>query len=495
MPSMRLASSIILTRGPETDPEVYLVERSPKLRFFGGYWAFPGGTIMEEDYHKDADSVDAAFTRCALRELFEETGILVSPLKHQLSDEDKKQLRNELIQGASLDGWGQLLNAEPLVLDTFKPVCSITTPSSSPVRYETQFMQVQMPDGEEPTIEIGELVAGRFYRPSEAVDAWISGDILIAPPVLFLLRLLAEHDFPTFRKTADIITQGFENGVLHPMHFTPGIFTAPLKTPTLPPATTTNTLLVGNETIFVIDPATPEQDEQLRLFAKMNELIKDGKKFEAILLTHHHVDHIGAVNAVSQKYHLPVRAHPLTYDRIPNGFHPGEPLNEGDKIDLGTSPDGQAGWHLSVIHTPGHADDHLCFMDSRYHAAIVGDMLSTISTILIDPPEGHMHTYIRSLERLLDYPIKMLYPAHGPTHRDGHEVIRYFLKHRQEREQTIIDTLESEPQTLGELLPTVYSDVTQSTYPIASRSLLAGLIKLEEDGVCVKNQRGWSLRT
>ena len=66
---------------------------------------------------------------------------------------------------------------------------------------------------------------------------------------------------------------------------------------------------------------------------------------------------------------------------------------DGDRLELGTAPDGSRDWHLKVVHTPGHAVDHLCFIDSRYHAAIVGDMLSTVSTIIIDPPEGHMGTY------------------------------------------------------------------------------------------------------
>ena len=133
----------------------------------------------------------------------------------------------------------------------------------------------------------------------------------------------------------------------------------------------------------------------------MDDLINEGGRFQAILLTHHHRDHVGAVNAVSQRYRLPLRAHEETYRRIDAGFIPGEPLTDGDRLELGTAPDGSGDWHLNVLHTPGHAVDHLCFIDSRYHAAIVGDMLSTVSTIVIDPPEGHMHTYLDSLNRLL----------------------------------------------------------------------------------------------
>ena len=64
----------------------------------------------------------------------------------------------------------------------------------------------------------------------------------------------------------------------------------------------------------------------------------------------------------------------------------------------------------------------------------------------------------------------------------GTSLIRYFLKHRQDRENTIKSTLTAAPRSIDQLLPEVYADVSESVYPIASRALLAGLIKLEEDG-------------
>lgn len=493
MPSVRLASSVILTRGPEKEPEIFLVRRAPQLRFMGGYWAFPGGTIMQEDYLTGNDPIDMAFAHCALRELFEETGVLAGDLNEHLDSRERTRLRKALLGSSSLHDWLQLLLAAPAAFEAMTPVCNITTPPFSPVLYRTRFMHAPLPDGEEPAIEPGELVEGRFYKPAEAVGSWKRGEMLIAPPNLFLLQLMARHDLSTFKKEADIAAKRFAGGALHPVYFSPGIFMAPLKTPTLPPATTTNTLIIGTDTLYVIEPATPEEDEQAALFAKMDELIGEGKRFEAILLTHHHIDHVGAVNAVSQRYNLPVRAHPLTYDRISEGFHHGEPLHDGDTIELGTAPDGCPDWHLSVIHTPGHAVDHLCYYDSHYQSAIVGDMLSTVSTILIDPPDGHMRTYLDSLKRLGDYPIKTLYPSHGPVHNDGQTLVQEFLEHRQQRENRVIEALDREPQTLDELLPKVYSDVPDAALPIASRSLLAGLIKLEEDGLCEKSRHGWLL--
>lgn len=493
MSAIRLASAVILSRGADDDPEIYLALRAPELNFFGGYWVFPGGNLNRQiDYHQPDDTEELALLRCAVREILEEIDILSSSLGRHFSREEKQGLKKILTE--SPGKWQQFLAGFGHDFKLISPVFRITTPPFFPTRFDTQFMHVRALDEELPEIDNFELIDGRFMKAQTAIDAWQSGEMEIAPPVLFLLRLLAEHGLAAFRSHAQKASAQLEQGCLHRVYFSPGIFMAPLMTPTLPPATTTNTLIVGCDRLSVIDPATPDAMEQKRLFDEMDTLLEQGKRFEAILLTHHHIDHVGAVNAVSQRYQLPVRAHEECYRRIESGYLRGAALREGDRIELGNAPDGSPDWHLSVLHTPGHAVDHLCYLESRYQAAIVGDMLSTISTILIDPPEGHMRTYLEQLRRLLSFPIKTLYPAHGPAHRDGAALIRQFLEHRQQREQTVIDALGETPQSIDELLPKIYDDVPESVYPVASRSLLAGLIKLEEDGVSESRNGAWKLR-
>jgi len=492
MSKTRLASAVILTRGTDKEPEVFLVKRAPQLRFMGGYWAFPGGTLSEYDYLPGDESEDRTFIRCAMRELFEETGILPGDAGLEADIEIRNRARQELLQkDSSFDAWLRLVNGKAVPEGEFSYICSITTPPISPVRYQTRFLHVMSNCDTEPSIISGELIDGRFFRPADAVAAWERGEMEIAPPNLFLLRLMSSYNFPEFKKQAAIKTKEFSDGALHPVYFSPGIFMAPLKTPTLPPATTTNVYMAGTNILYLIDPATPYAEEQERLFAKMDELIDEGKQFASILLTHHHIDHVGAVTAASRRYQLPVRAHESTYKRIPEGFLPGEPLKEGDRIELGFAPDGTADWHLQVLYTPGHASDHLCFFESRYHALIAGDMLSTLSTIVIDPPDGHMRTYLESLHRLLELPIKKLYPAHGPIHDHGEKLIGKYIEHRREREQAIIRALGDKPRSLEQLLPKVYDDVDEGLLPVASRSLLAGLIKLEEDKACRKIGEKW----
>ena len=493
MAKSRLAAAIVITRGSGQETEVFLVQRNPELRFLGGYWAFPGGTVISDDYHPGDNETADPLMLCAARELFEETGLLTSGISDRLSLSERTRIRNELLESTSASNWLSIIDSAGPDYSELSPICSLVTPPFAPVVYDTRFFHLSLADEMEPDVVPGELVNSGFFKPGQAVDKWRSGEIDIAPPVLFLLTLMQEMGFPEFRSTAENYAYRFSKGELLPVYFVPGIFIAPLKTPTLPPATTTNTLIVGNDQLYLVEPATPDQLEQQRLFARMDEMIAAGKKFKAILLTHHHADHVGAVTAASRRYNLPVRAHPLTYERIKAGFIKGEPLHDGDRIELGRSPDGSPDWRLTVIHTPGHADDHLCYLDNRYHSAIVGDMLSTVSTILIDPPEGHMRTYLNSLERLLEYPLKTVFPSHGPVHRDGQALIRNFLDHRREREHKIIKALDTIGQSLEAMLPVVYDDIGEASHAIASRSLLAGLIKLAEDGVCIHGNNGWKL--
>ena len=488
---IKLAASVILARGPVDDPEVYLARRAPELKFFGGFWVFPGGNVSRIDYHEEDDPEELALQRCAVREILEETDVLCATLGKEYSREQKQTLKQQIKDAP--EQWQQFLAQFDTGFALVTPLYRITTPPFFPVRFDTRFMYVRCPENETPVVDNYELVEGRFVKPREVVDAWDRGKMEIAPPVLFLLRLMATGGLEAFFDRARLETERLAQGALHSVYFSPGIFTAPLSTPTLPPATTTNTMIAGADKLYIIDPATPDPAEQQRLFNRMDEMMGEGKTFEAILLTHHHIDHVGAVNAVSRRYRLPVRAHEETYHRIDSGHIKGKPLKDGDRLELGTAPDGTGDWHLKVIHTPGHAVDHLCYIDSRYHAAIVGDMLSTVSTILIDPPDGHLRTYLDSLNRLLSIPMRALYPAHGPPHRDGHSLIRYFLKHRQERENAIKSALTGAPQSIDRLLPEVYADVSESVYPIASRSLLAGLIKLEEDGFSKQQGVGWLL--
>src|SRR4026207_2529920 len=94
--SRRTAAALLLTRGEGSALTVYLGERSPELRYFGGYWALPGGTVADED--RTAGDESSARQACAHRELFEELGLLRHTLPAQRAGREVlRPLRAQLL--------------------------------------------------------------------------------------------------------------------------------------------------------------------------------------------------------------------------------------------------------------------------------------------------------------------------------------------------------------------------------------------------------------
>ena len=493
--SRRIAATLLLTRGDGPDLEIFVAARAPQLVFFGGYLALPGGTLEPEDGDPELDR-DATIQACGRRELFEETGLLLCDLDDSAGQPERlaaarqelvdREARRSTPKGES--AYARLVGDAPTPAP-LRHLCRVVTPAFAPVRYDTEFLHVPIErctmgtKGTAPDIWPGELTEGRWWKPESLLESWRKGEVLLVPPLVILCEhLAAAADFEAFCSDIAVTTDNFAKGHLHRVRFTPGIVLAPLQTPTLPPATTTNCYLVGNEQLWIVDPGSPEPEEQQRLLRLLDELVDEGAKLAGILATHHHPDHTGGITALSQARNLPVRGHPLTLERLPAGSQLGEPLEDGDCVPLGRAPDGTDGWHLRCLYTPGHDRGHLCFLESRYQAAIVGDMISTISTIIIDPPEGHLATYLQSLRRMLDEPINTLYPAHGPAARQGHPLIEKYLRHRQQREASLQAALRTDGSTIDELLGQVYNDTDPRLHPFARRSLLAGLEKLADEG-------------
>ncbi|MCI0650298.1 MAG: MBL fold metallo-hydrolase [Planctomycetes bacterium] len=496
---VRIATAIVLARSSASGREFFLVERAPQLRFFGGYHAFPGGVLDREERAEyeaargagDAARAARALEDCAVRELFEETGVCACPDAARLTPAGRESLRAALLAGDQ--GEWRRLRGGAGTRPPLASLCTLLTPPFAPVRYETTFFLLELPPGAVPEVRRGELVGGEFTPPAPAIARWRAGTLSIAPPVLFLLELAAAAgELQEFQTRVREECAHFERGRLHPVRFVPGIFTAPLAARTRPPAETTNCHLAGVERLYIVDPAPVEAREIERLCERIDAARAAGARLEGILITHHHADHVGALSALSARYGLAVSAHAETLARLPEVPPRARELRDGDLLDLGRAPDGTAGWRLHALATPGHAPGHLAFVESRYRTAIAGDLVSTLSTVVIDPDDGgHLATYIASLQKLHSFGIGALLPGHGPAVRDGAAKLREYLAHRARREQRLAQNLALAPRSVEELLATVYDDVDGALRRLAAKSLLAGLIKLEEEGRAVRRGDRW----
>jgi ribonuclease/clavin/mitogillin len=502
MAKQRIAAAVILTRGSGDGLELFLAQRNPELRFFGGYWAFLGGVVDAADHDGDPEH-ESALMRCAWRELFEEAGVLPAELAAAISGDERQALRARLMSRAASAPASEEFRA---LLDRFPELCSagsgaepksvgrLTTPPFAPLIYRTLFMRIELPAGEEPEVIAGELLTGEFVRAGEVMQRWVRGELLIAPPVVHMLSELASHGEAEAWARLAASCAACAAGKLHEIRNVPGLWMAPLATDTIPPATTTNAYLIGSKRAYLVDPASFDPAEQARLFAWIDVRLASGIELAGVIASHHHHDHIGAIVPVAERYGVPVLGHRRTLERLKLGALETRELKDGDELDLGPRPDGAtAPWKLRVYHTPGHDQGHIVLVENAYQAAIVGDLCSTVSTIVIDPPEGHMATYLKSLERMLAVPMGVLHPAHGPVARDGHALLRYYLKHRHAREARIVECLGRQPSALGALADQVYDDVPAGIMALARRSLLAGLQKLAEEGRATELEAGWIL--
>lgn len=259
----------------------------------------------------------------------------------------------------------------------------------------------------------------------------------------------------------------------------PGIRVLALRTPTLPPAAHTNVYLVGPERgpVAVVDPGSPYLDQQAILDDELGRI----GGVAMVLLTHHHGDHVGGAAALAERWSVPIAAHAATARRLDALVAVTQLLDDGEVIHGAT-----------CVFTPGHAEGHLCFELSG--AVIAGDMVAGLGTILIDPDEGDMALYLDSLAKLRARPQAAILPAHGPAIPDGHAKLTEYLSHRRMREQRVLEALAlGGSSTLTTLVERAYADTPKVLWPIAERSLLAHLVKLEREGRAREASGRWSL--
>ncbi|MEW5853912.1 MAG: MBL fold metallo-hydrolase [Myxococcota bacterium] len=253
----------------------------------------------------------------------------------------------------------------------------------------------------------------------------------------------------------------------------PGLWRLPLRTPTLPPATRTNTYVLGQRQLCVVDPAPVDAEEQEQLLEFLKARRREGAHLAALVLTHHHGDHVGATTVLHERLGIPVAAHAETAARVkvPVALV----LKDGDHLPC----DGPS-W--TAIFTPGHAAGHLCFLRSSDRTLIAGDMVAGVGTILVDPDEGSMSQYMASLRRLLALHPRTLLPAHGHALPDGVAHLNEYIHHRNARAEAVLERLHAGDETPTQMVPHIYVGVPVFMYPLAARSVMSILLQHVEEG-------------
>lgn len=275
----------------------------------------------------------------------------------------------------------------------------------------------------------------------------------------------------------------FEYGVARTL--VPGIARLVANNPGFLTFKGTNTYLVGEGALAVIDPGPEDAAHRAAILAAAA-----GRPITHIISTHAHRDHVDGIAALKAATGALVcaykrtRADVIPLERTPQGrefidfgLEPDIALHDGARI---TGED----WTLTAIHTPGHAPDHLCFAHEATGALFSGDHVMAWNTTVVAPPEGSMADYITSLEKLLPREADRVYlPGHGGRIDEPRRTVKAYLVHRKVREQAILKAIQDGARSIRSLIPVIYPDLAPKLSPAAQLTLMAHVELLTAKGL------------
>jgi recombination protein RecT len=533
----RLAATVLLLRDGAEGLEVLMTRRSDTASFAPGAYVFPGGCVdaVDAQHHhlasRRAGQQNGPLTEAiaAIRESLEELGVLLArhPDGRWVDQQDIDKLDRQRDFFAQVAARGLRLAADQVFV-----LARWTTDRQLPKRYEVPFLVARMPDGQTPAADESEQFEPIWLRPFDALVRHAEDSFFMIFPtirtlewlrdfkdVAAVLRACAESEAPlwtscprtglvaghevrymehegAFGELALVCPDG---QVLHPLDWQSERVVPLLKnvqrlTAPNPGAMTgpgTNSYLVGdpNTGYIVIDPgpADPQHLEQIWRAA--------GGDIRWIVCTHSHPDHAPGAWPLQAMCELapPVLGLPSAPTaRAASLFRPDRTLQNHELLTL--YPKGlegdlayNSGHTLQVIHTPGHAANHLCLVLLQDGLLFSGDHILNGSTTVIDPPDGDMNEYLNSLDVLshsgTELGVSFILPAHGYViggpENEALTAIARLKTHRLQREAKVLAAMQSLPDgTPDDWLALAYADVPERMWPVAKRSLLAHLARI-----------------
>jgi glyoxylase-like metal-dependent hydrolase (beta-lactamase superfamily II)/8-oxo-dGTP pyrophosphatase MutT (NUDIX family) len=521
----RPAATVLLLRDAAAGLEVLMTRRSATASFAPGAYVFPGGGIDAAD----AQAHDIAARRptqqgphltqaiAAIRESFEELGILLA--RHgdgrPVQAGDVAALDRHTPFAAQCRERGLVLAADQVFV-----LAHWITDRDLPRRFDVPFLVARMPEGQPPMADEAEQFEPVWVRPADALARHKAGQFFMIFPTIRTLERLekfanvdavlaacaGEQVLWTSCPRAGFVQGAEARFMEHEMQYgelalvspdgqllhhldwhtdqpvallknlvrmtapNPGVMTGP----------GTNGYIVGDPDTgyIVIDPGPHEPEHQQRIWRATNGDIR------LIVCTHSHADHspgarpLQALCRTSPSI-LGLPSAPTA--RPASEFTPDRALAEGEIIALS----GNGVTHsLKVIHTPGHAANHLCLVLLEDGLLFSGDHILNGSTTVVDPPDGDMTAYLDSLDRLAaacdSYGIEFILPAHGHVLGFAKRAIQLLKAHRLQREARIVAAMRERPQgTLEDWVELAYADVPPRLWPVAKRSLLAHVQRIE----------------
>jgi recombination protein RecT len=539
-PTLSAATVLLLRDAPDhSGLEVLMTRRSGQASFAPGAYVFPGGGIEALD--ADPATHGAAARRptqsdehltqaiAAIRESFEELGVLLA--RHadgRMADaDDIAALERHSPLASQCQARGLQLAADSVYV-----LARWTADRDLPKRFDVPFLVAHMPAGQTPVADEKEQFEPVWVRPHEALERHAAGQFFMIFPTIRTLQRLARFDSAEAVLAACAVSEaplwsscpraGLLGGkearymedempfgelalvcpdgqIVHPLDWqseravpllknvqrltapNPGVMTGP----------GTNSYLVGDPAtgFIAIDPGPQDAQHLERLWRAA------GGDIRMIVCTHSHPDHspgaapLQALCVQAGRAAPPILGLPsATTARAASEFTPERSLQNGELLTLtGQALEGKITHTLQVVHTPGHAANHLCLLLVEDALLFSGDHILNGSTTVVDPPDGNMADYLDSLDALdalcTAHGVEFILPAHGYVLGFARQAIAHLKAHRLAREAKVIAAMQALPDgSLEDWVAHAYADVPQRIWPVAQRSLIAHVERIRALG-------------
>jgi glyoxylase-like metal-dependent hydrolase (beta-lactamase superfamily II)/8-oxo-dGTP pyrophosphatase MutT (NUDIX family) len=552
--TIRRAATVVVLRESDTDGgmQVLLMRRNAREGdIHSGACVFPGGLVdaADRDAHAFCTGLDDAaasaamgldsggldFFVAAMRECLEESGLLFAAaadggalqpsVLDQIAALRPALNRGELSMGAVCERFGLRLAADRLVR-----ISHWLTPPGVPKRYDTHFFVAEAPALQAASHDEGETVDRLWITPANAVAQ--AKALKLVLPTLKTLQLLQQlgsiaavmaharsltsvprwmphlgtgargmrpvaPDEPAWAELGRLDPEGhgtasYELAPGPAVRLSPRLIRVTAPNGSMMTGPGTNTYLLGGGAAnewAVIDPG-PAMDEHVQAI-----LAAAPGAIRWIFVTHTHKDHSPAAQALQRHTGAQLLGMaPLHTEWQDTEFVPDVALCGGEVFVLPGPPilDGRfSSTTLRVVHTPGHASNHLCYLLEEERMLFTGDHVMQGSTVVINPPDGDMGAYLRSLNDLKKLPLDWLAPGHGFLMEQPRRAMQRIVDHRLQREAKVLAAVPAEvPADTDALLAAVYADVPPHLHAMARRSLLAHLLKLRDEQRVVESPPG-----
>lgn len=437
-----------------TSTSVFFIKRQNYLPVFPGYYATPGGKVDKTDPETE---LPGTIWPVGVR----------PQILHALIREVKEELNYDLEAAISS---GEVLSIDDIGI--------AITPEFNPYRFKNYYFKITLTHEKNFDLDPNEAEFGEWNTPIGLHEKYKHGHVLAVPPAITLLKTFSAN--PLHDKPIDMSLPHDPETEVPMIESIFGVRQFLPLSNTFPPANRTNAFIIGDgvdadSRKLLIDPS-PKDEAELKKFLK--SVSKIG--FDSIFLTHHHPDHYEFAAEIARTFKMGIELSADTLVRIKE--RSGDNYFEGIALTIRKEGDvvtKSIGSPVRVYEVPGHDEGQLALAPDTMNWFLVGDLIQTVGTVVIQAPEGDMKKYFHTLERVIALKPKNIIPSHGIIIGGTHK-LEETLKHRRLREEQVL-ALKKENKSMDEMLTAIYPGLEASLLPYAQRQIEAHLKKLQEE--------------